>query len=350
MGVLHSIRNWILISLLVASTGVIYGKIFFPQSPMYIGAIFAVFCGMPLLAFERRMILPRLNVWMHRLPTPAFILSALIVDFILMSVGYAMAGSLLKLLGLVEASWKDVTVLKIDVYIYAVLVTAVIIFIGRVRELLGRDVFLSLLTGRYRNPVQEERVFLFIDLVGSTAFAEEHGDLKTQEFLGAVFGAIAEPVRRHKGAIDDYIGDAAIITWPLRRGVKNANCVRCVFNILDDIEKNAETWLKSYGRVPRLRAALHGGSIVTGEIGVDHHKIAYFGDTVNTTARLESLCKTLERQVLISSDLARQLELPEAIIKEELGEHAVRGRDQPLGVIALHTQSREVLKTVRGRL
>jgi len=333
----------------VASTGVIYGKIFFHQSPLYIGAVFALFCGMPLLAFERRMILPRLNVWMHRLPTPAFILSALIVDFVLMSVGYAMAGSLLKLLGLVEGSWEELTLLKIDVYIYAVLVTAIIIFIGRVRELLGRDVFLSLLTGRYRNPMQEERVFLFIDLVGSTAFAEEHGDLKTQEFLGAVFGAMAEPVRRYKGAIDDYIGDAAIITWPLQRGVKNANCVRCVFNILDDIEKSAETWLKSYGRVPRLRAALHGGGIVTAEIGVDHHKIAYFGDTVNTTARLESLCKTLERQVLISSDLARLLELPEAVIKEELGEHAVRGRDQHLGVIALHTQAREALKTVRGR-
>ena len=349
MGIFHSIRNWILTSLVVASTGVIYGKIFFPEAPLYIGAVFALFCGMPLLAFERRMILPRLNVWMHRQPTPAFILSALIVDFILMSVGYAMAGSLMKLLGVVDGTWKDLTLLKMDVYIYAVLVTAVIIFIGRVRELLGRDVFLSLLTGRYRNPVQEERVFLFIDLVGSTAFAEEHGDLKTQEFLGAVFAAIAEPVRRHKGAIDDYIGDAAIITWPLRRGVRNANCVRCVFNILNDIEANAETWLKSYGRVPRLRAALHGGSIVTAEIGVDHHKIAYFGDTVNTAARLESLCKTLERQVLISSDLARRLELPGAIIKEELGEHAIRGRDQSLGVIALHTQDRQALKTVRGR-
>ncbi|MFJ6322361.1 MULTISPECIES: adenylate/guanylate cyclase domain-containing protein [unclassified Rhizobium] len=349
MGILHSMRTWLLSSLLVASTGVLYGIMFFPQAPMYIGAIFALFCGMPLLAFERRMILPKLNVWVHRLPTPAFILSALVVDFLLMSVGYAMAGSLLKLLGLVDGSWKDLTLLKFDVYLYAVLVTAVIIFVGRVRELLGRDVFLSLLTGRYRNPTQEERVFLFIDLVGSTAFAEEHGDLKTQEFLGAVFAAMAEPVRRHKGAIDDYIGDAALITWPLRRGLKNANCVRCVFNILNDIEANAETWLKSYGRVPRLRAALHGGSIVTAEIGVDHHKIAYFGDTVNTAARLESLCKTLERQVLISSDLAGRLDLPEAIIKEELGDHAVRGRDQHLGVIALHTQDRQALKTANGR-
>lgn len=350
MGILHSIRNWILTGLLVAATGIIYGMVFFPEAPGYISAIFALFCGMPLLAFERRMILLRLNVWMHRLPTPAFIIAALIVDFALIALGYATAGSLLKVLGAITGTWEDVTLLKVNVYLYAVAVTAAIIFVSRVRELLGRDVFLSLLTGRYRNPMQEERVFLFVDLVGSTAFAEEHGDLKTQEFLGAVFGALAEPVRRHKGAIDDYIGDAAIITWPLRRGVKNANCVRCVFNILADIEANSEMWLKSYGRVPRLRAALHGGSIVTAEIGVDHHKIAYFGDTVNTTSRLESLCKTLERQVLISSDLATRMELPETIIREDLGEHAVRGRDQHLGVIALHTQSRQALKAARGGL
>ncbi|MFS8115814.1 adenylate/guanylate cyclase domain-containing protein [Rhizobium jaguaris] len=346
MGRFPSALNWIVTSIFVAASGVVYGKLFFHASPLYIGAVYALFCGVPALAFERRMILPRLNRWMHRLPTPAFIVSALIADFALIAFGFAVAGGLLKSLNLITDSWANVMLLQVDIYIYAVMVTAVVIFVGRVRELLGRDVFLSLLTGRYRNPVQEERVFLFIDLVGSTAFAEERGDLKAQQYLGSIFGALAEPVRRHKGAIDDYIGDAAIITWPLERGVKNARCIRCVFDILADIEANAETWLKSYGRVPRLRAALHGGGIVTAEIGVDHHKIAYFGDTVNTTARLESLCKTLERQVLISADLARRIELPEEIATEDLGDHAVRGRDQALGVIALHMPREQVRKAI----
>jgi adenylate cyclase len=346
MGRFPSALNWIFTAIFVAASGVAYGRLFFEGSPMYIGATYALFCGMPLLAFERRMLLPSLNRWMHRLPTPVFILSALVVDFALIAIGFAVSGGLLKSLGLITGAWADVMLLQVDVYIYAVVVTAIVIFVGRVRELLGRDVFLSLLTGRYRNPVQEERVFLFIDLVGSTAFAEEHGDLRTQEFLGSIFSALAEPVRRHNGAIDDYIGDAAIITWPLERGVKNARCIRCVFDILADIEANAETWLKSYGRVPRLRAALHGGGIVTAEIGVDHHKIAYFGDTVNTTARLESLCKTLERQVLISADLARRMELPDEIAREDLGDHAVRGRDQTLGVIALHMPRQQARKAI----
>ncbi|MGO7353032.1 adenylate/guanylate cyclase domain-containing protein, partial [Rhizobium ruizarguesonis] len=92
-------------------------------------------------------------------------------------------------------------------------------------------------------------------------------------------------------------GDAAIITLPLARGVKNARCVRFIFDILSDIEANAAGWRKSYGQVPKLRAALHGGEIITAEIGVDHHIISYFCDTVNTTARLETLCRSQNRPV-----------------------------------------------------
>ena len=80
---------------------------------------------------------------------------------------------------------------------------------------------------------------------------------------------------------------------------------------------------------------LHGGVIITAEIGVDHHKIAFFGDTVNTTARLESLCKSLGKQVLISSELAQRIKLPKTLDIEDLGAHAVKGRGQTLGVMAL---------------
>ena len=63
--------------------------------------------------------------------------------------------------------------------------------------------------------------------------------------------------------------------------------------MLDRIEAEAEAWRARFGTVPRLRAALHGGSVVTAEVGVDRHKIAYFGDAVNVTSRIEALCRPL---------------------------------------------------------
>ncbi len=341
-----------MITLGMALSGVLYGLVVYPGEPVIIGAIFALFMGVPLIAFERRLLFRPLRRWIERLPTPVFIVSALVIYEVLMSAGYALAALLLWPLDLLNSkSLAEAIVMPFHVFLYALAVCALIVFILRVRDLLGHDVFTSMLISRYRTPVKEERVFLFIDLADSTSFAEKHGDLRAQQFLKALFAAFAEPVRRHKGAIDDYIGDAAIVTWPLEKGVKHARCIRCIFDIIDDIETNAEAWRQRFGQVPRLRAALHGGSIITAEIGVHHHKIAYFGDTVNTTARLESLAKTLNRPVLISAELAERIKLPDRFGIEDLGVHAVKGRGQTLGVMALRPKAKvEVAETFDLRI
>jgi adenylate cyclase len=264
-----------------------------------------------------------------------FIVAALTVYDVLIAVGFAFGGTIVWALGLVTESWLETVTLSPRVLLYSLAVSAILIFVIRVRDLIGREVFANLLIGRYRRPVSEERVFLFVDLIGSTSFAEEFGDLRAQEYLRDLFATFAEPVRRHRGAIDDYIGDAAIVSWPLPRGVERGHCVYCIFDILDRIEASADWWMKRYGRVPRLRAALHGGPVITAEVGLDRRKISYFGDTVNTTARLEALCRTLDAPILISGDLVARLPPLPDVICEDLGIHAIRGRDQPLSVCAL---------------
>ncbi|CAA2159957.1 hypothetical protein MBRA_05136 [Methylobacterium brachiatum] len=76
--------------------------------------------------------------------------------------------------------------------------------------------------------------------------------------------------------------------------------------------------------------------MVTAEVGLERHKIAYFGDVVNTTARLESLSKSLGVHVLVSADLLNRIgSLPPDLIAEDLGAHSLRGRDAPLAVAAI---------------
>lgn len=345
----HSLLFWALVVTAVALSGVAYSMAIYGSRP-HIGAVYSIFIAMPIIAFERRLVLSRYRNWLHSLSTPSFLLLSLATYYGLMVAGFVTSGYLLKVSGAIHETWEEMFILPLNVVFYTFAVTGSIVFVLRVRDLLGSDIFISLITGRYRKPVSEERVFLFIDLVGSTSFAEKHGDFRTQKFLGALFTALAEPVRRHRGAIDDYIGDAVIITWPLERGITDARCICCVFDIIDQIEANSDKWIGQFGQMPRLRAALHGGEIITAEIGVDHHKIAYFGDTVNTTARLESLCRSLGHPVLISQDLAQRMTIPPTIRAEYLGEHGLRGRGQPIGVIALTRQTKSVSDSVQPRL
>ena len=135
-------QNWLLIAAVMAASGVAYGAVVYPGEPLIIGAIFAIFIGLPILTFERKVFLRTLYRRLQRLPTVAFIISALLIYEILMSIGYALAGMLLSALGLLKpTSMIEMLIMPFNVFIYALAVCAVIIFVLRVRELLGRDVF-----------------------------------------------------------------------------------------------------------------------------------------------------------------------------------------------------------------
>jgi len=120
------------------------------------------------------------------------------------------------------------------------------------------------------------------------------------------------------------------------RGVERARCVDCVFAIRRTLRDDRDRWVRRLGFVPQLRAALHGGSVVTPKIRVDRHMIAYFGDVMNATVRLEGLCRETKRSVLVSEAvLCRMPVLPDGIEAEALRRHVVRGRSGEMVVHAL---------------
>lgn len=318
-----------------AGAGIAYQYLFETGLPLA-GAIYGAIVGACVLALERGIVLPRLQRRLRALPTLLYLPAAGASFVAAIAVGVTIGGTVVWSLGLVPTTLGEAVHLTDRVLLYSLAISGVFVFVIRMRDLLGGEVFLNLLVGRYHRPVREERIFLFIDIVGSTAYAARHGDLAAQEYLGAIFNALAEPVRRFRGAVDDYVGDMALISWPQARGAKDARCVACLFAIIDGIENEADEWTARFGQVPRLRAALHGGPVVTAEVGLDRHKIAYFGDVVNTTGRLEALSRTLDVPFVVSADLlARLPTLPPGVTARALGAHRLRGRDEPIAVAAL---------------
>jgi class 3 adenylate cyclase len=112
-------------------------------------------------------------------------------------------------------------------------------------------------------------------------------------------------------------------------------CIDCFFAIADAIADKAEAYRQEFGMVPSFRAGLHAGYVVISECGSSRRQLAYFGDTVNVTARLQEHCKEVGRNLLVSSDLLRHMKLKPVFAAEALGEVRLRGRAAAIEVFAV---------------
>ena len=104
-------------------------------------------------------------------------------------------------------------------------------FVLQMNRMLGANVLGYFVAGVYRRPKAEERVFLFVDLEGSTQLAERLGSARYFELLRRFVDDLTDPVLESEGEIYQYAGDEVVITWPIAAGVRAANCVRCFFAI-----------------------------------------------------------------------------------------------------------------------
>ena len=216
----------------------------------------------------------------------------------------------------------------------AFLLYMVIIFLRQLDRLLGPGVLLRYVTGRYHRPRREQRVFMFVDITCSTELSER---LSLEAYYGLVndfFHDVSRPVLDTRGEIYQYVGDEVVITWKLDQGVKDANCVRAFFQIDAAVRANADRYLTRYGAIPDFKAGLHSGEVIAAEMGDLKKEIAFNGETLNVTARIQGECNRLGRRLLASRSLLDRLDLPAELTAEPMGAVALRGVGEPLEIVA----------------
>jgi class 3 adenylate cyclase len=98
-----------------------------------------------------------------------------------------------------------------------------------------------------------------------------------------------------------------IATWPLARGLRNATCVRACFATLARLVAHGADCEREFGTAAQVRASLHCGPVVVGEIGSVKKEIALSGDTLNTAARLVDVCRDSDESVIASAHLLDRL-------------------------------------------
>src|SRR3984957_4474970 len=123
----------------------------------------------------------------------------------------------------------------------------VFVFILDVNSLLGQNVLLNFITGRYYAPRLESRVFLFIDMEGSTGLAERLGPLAFHRLLNRFVLDLTQPIVAARGEIHRYVGDELIATWKLEEGTMDGRCVAACFAAIDQLARRAPDYRREFG-------------------------------------------------------------------------------------------------------
>ncbi|MBI1939282.1 MAG: adenylate/guanylate cyclase domain-containing protein [Ignavibacteriales bacterium] len=202
-------------------------------------------------------------------------------------------------------------------------------FVLQVSDKFGQGVLLNYLSGKYHEPKEEERVFMFLDLKSSTTIAEQLGHNKYFQFINEYFNDMTDPILFSRGEIYQYVGDEIVVSWQIKNGLADNNCINCFFKIKEAVENVGYKYKAKYGFVPEFKAGIHIGKAVAGEVGVIKKEIVFSGDVLNTAARIQTKCNEYGVKLLASEDLIAKLNFAPDYKAVEIGEVTLRGKQSP---------------------
>ncbi len=122
------------------------------------------------------------------------------------------------------------------------------------------------------------QTIVFTDIVGSTKFYEEHGDLNAYKEVRRHFELVENIIESYSGTVIKTIGDAIMFT------INNpSDFLTIITEIKNKLLKSSVDF--------NLRYSIHEGPV----IGVNYNRgIDYFGETVNLCAKLQSAAESNE--------------------------------------------------------
>ncbi len=161
---------------------------------------------------------------------------------------------------------------------------------------------------RALEPRETDVTVLFCDLRGFSRKVEEAGDrlLEVLNRVSAALGLMTQNILSNRGAIADFLGDAAMgfWGWPLEQPGKVEHACRAALGIRAAFEAvGRDSAHPLYGF--RVGIGIASGRAVAGSIGTpEQAKVTVFGPVVNLSSRLQDMTKLLRVPILIDEPTA----------------------------------------------
>ena len=175
---------------------------------------------------------------------------------------------------------------------------------------------------------------MFMDIRGFTPLVESKSPEEIVAIQNAVFGAAVEVVNRHRGIINQFLGDGFMATFgaPLATGDDCRNALAAARELVARVAE-----LSASGRIPATQVGIgmHAGEAVTGNIGSAlRRQYSITGNVVILAARIEQLNKEYGSQILASGEVLRAGG-DQAGGAVRLGPVQVKGRNEPIEIYRL---------------
>ena len=176
------------------------------------------------------------------------------------------------------------------------------------------------------------------DLRGFTDLSDRLAPLDVMALLNAYFECLAGAVLAQGGEVLKFIGDGLLAVFPLEddgRAAAVASIAAAEQALAAIARLNAEppaelATIQGW-RPLRTGIALHEGEVFFGNVGAPERlDFTVIGRAVNEASRVEALCKTLGRAILITEPVARRLDRP----LDALGAHPLRGVTKPVPIFS----------------
>ncbi|SDP91235.1 adenylate cyclase [Phyllobacterium sp. YR620] len=173
-----------------------------------------------------------------------------------------------------------------------------------------------------------ELTVMFVDVRNFTEISERLEPTALVGFLNTLLDALSQHVIANEGTLDKFIGDSIMAFWnaPVDVADHGRKAVRAALGMRETLVKlNArDAFGFGEGQPVGIGIGIHTGIACVGNMGAEaRFNYSAVGDAVNVAARIESSCKDVGFDILVSNNTARLL--PDYALLE-VGDLALKGK------------------------
>lgn len=177
-----------------------------------------------------------------------------------------------------------------------------------------------------------ELTVLFSDVRGFTTISEGLEPQELSHLMNEYLGAMTEVIRKNRGTLDKYIGDAIMAFWgaPVADPNHARHAVLTAMAMQNELKLLAEPFRARGWPELHIGVGVNTGMMTVGDMGSPVRK-AYtvMGDAVNLGSRLESITKQYGVGIIVGPQTH---DLLKDMVFRELDKVRVKGKDEPVAI------------------